>query len=223
MSVLTTTNHIRILIVDDHAVVRLGVRRLIETQPDWNLCGEASSGREALAAVEELKPDVIIQDITLPDLDGMEVVRQIKKFHPETEIVIFTAHETETLVHQAFSAGARSYLIKTDGINHFVEAVRSASAHQPYFTPRVSEIIFKRLQAAGPEAEGALPDTGLTPREREAVRIIAEGKSNKELAALLGISLRTAESHRAAIMHKLNLHGIGELIRYAIRNGIIAG
>jgi DNA-binding NarL/FixJ family response regulator len=210
---------IRLLLVDDHAVVRNGVRLVVEQQPDWEICGEASTGREGVAAAQLLKPDVVIQDVTLPELNGLEALRQIKKARPETEVIIFTAHEMEDLVHQVFDAGARSYLLKTDEPVHLVEAVRAAATHKPYFTPRISEIIFSRYQHGG--GERPAPGTSLTPREREAVQFIAEGRSNKELAAQLGVSLRTAESHRAAVMQKLGLHTLGELIRYAIRNGII--
>jgi two-component system, NarL family, response regulator NreC len=212
---------IRILLVDDHAIVRSGVRFLIEQQPGWEVCGEAATGREGVASAKSLKPDIVIQDITLPELSGLESLKQIKKIHPTTEVIIFTAHEMEDLVHQVFDAGARSYLLKTDDNQHLLEAVRAAAEHKPYFTPRVSEIIYARFQCGGNGGERPIPGQSLTPREREAVQFIAEGKSNKELAQHMGVSLRTAESHRAAVMQKLGLKTIGELVRYALRNGII--
>lgn len=211
---------IRILVVDDHAVVRNGVRFVLEKQPGWEICGEAQTGREGVAAAKELKPDVVIQDITLPELSGMEVLRQVKKALPDTEVIMFTAHEMEDLVHQVFDAGGRSYLLKTDDPSHLIEAVRAAAEHKAYFTPRVSQIILRRLQS-GSMGERPTPGNSLTGREREAVKFIAEGRTNKELADVLGVSLRTAESHRAAVMQKLGLKTIGELIRYALRNGII--
>ncbi|EDY18753.1 two component transcriptional regulator, LuxR family [Chthoniobacter flavus Ellin428] len=211
---------IRILLVDDHAVVRNGVRFVIEKQPGWEICGEAQTGREGVTAAKELKPDVVIQDITLPELSGMEVLRQVKKALPDTEVIMFTAHEMEDLVHQVFDAGGRSYLLKTDDPSHLIEAIRAAAEHKAYFTPRVSQIILRRLQS-GSMGERPAPGNSLTSREREAVKFIAEGRTNKELADVLGVSLRTAESHRAAVMQKLGLKTIGELIRYALRNGII--
>ncbi|MEP6669648.1 MAG: response regulator transcription factor [Chthoniobacter sp.] len=212
---------IRILLVDDHAVVRNGVRFVLEKQQGWEICGEAATGREGVAVAKELNPDVVIQDVTLPELSGIEALKQIKRNSPGTEVIIFTAHEMEDLVHQVFDAGGRSYLLKTDESNHLIEAVRAAAEHKPYFTPRVSEIIFSRLQQSAIGGERPAPGQTLTTREREAVQFIAEGKSNKDLAQLMGVSLRTAESHRAAIMQKLGLNTIGELIRYALRNGII--
>ena len=212
---------IRILLVDDHAVVRAGVRFVLEKQPGWEICGEAATGRQGVTAAGSLKPDVVIQDVTLPELSGVEALKQIKKANPATEVIIFTAHEMEDLVHQVFDAGARSYLLKTDESVHLIEAVRAAAEHKPYFTPRVSEIIYSRLQQGSSGGERPAPGTTLTSRESEAVKFIAEGKSNKELAQLMGVSLRTAESHRAAVMQKLGLKTVGELIRYALRNGII--
>lgn len=210
-----------ILIVDDHESVRSGVRAALGMMDTWEVCGEASTGFKAVECVSLMKPDVVIQDVTLPELDGLEVMRQIKKVSPETEVIIFTGQLAESLVYQAFDAGARSYILKTDSTSQLLEAVGAAMLHKPYFTPRISEIVFARFQQSGIKREECAPGSILTPREREAIQIIAEGKSNKELADKMGVSLRTAESHRAAIMQKLKLGNIGELIRYAIRNGII--
>lgn len=201
--------------------MRSGVRFVIEKQPGWEICGEAQTGREGVAVARELKPDVVIQDVTLPELSGMEALRQIKKALPDTEVIMFTAHEMEDLVYQVFDAGARSYLLKTDDPSHLIDAVKAAAEHKAYLTPRVSELILRRLQSNGQGGERPAPGTSLTAREREAVKFIAEGRTNKELADLLGVSLRTAESHRAAVMQKLGLKSLGELIRYALRNGII--
>jgi two-component system, NarL family, response regulator NreC len=214
-------NPVRLFLVDDHAAVRTGVRVVLERQTGWKVCGEAGTGREAVAATEQLKPDVMILDITLPELGGLEVIRLARKVSPDTEVIIFTAHEMEELVHQAFDVGVRSFILKSDENVQLVEAVRAAVEHRPYFTPWISGIIFARFQRRSPKDEPPAPGSVLGPREREAIQFIAEGKTNKELAAQLGVCLRTAESHRAAIMRKLGLHSIGELIRYAIRNGII--
>jgi two-component system, NarL family, response regulator NreC len=212
---------LRLLLVDDHAAVRTGVRVVLERQLDWKVCGEAGTGRQAVLALEGLKPDVMVLDITLPELSGFEVIRLTKKASPETEVVVFTGHEMEDLVHQAFDAGVRSFILKSDENVQLVEAVRAAAEHRPYFTPWISGIIFARFQRSASKDQPPAPGSVLGPREREAIQFIAEGKTNKELATQMGVCIRTAESHRAAIMRKLGLHSLGELIRYAIRNGII--
>lgn len=212
---------VRLLVTDDHAAIRTGIRVVLERQPGWKVCGEAGTGREAVQAIETLKPDVMVIDVTLPELSGLEVIRQARKVSPDTEAIIFTAHEMEDLVHQAFDAGVRSFILKSDENFQLVEAVRAAAEHRPYFTPWISSIIFSRFQKGGQKSEPPSPGSALGPREREAVQFIAEGRSNKELASQMGVCLRTAESHRAAIMRKLGLRNLGELIRYAIRNGII--
>lgn len=213
--------HIRILVADDHPTVRAGVAAITSVYSDIVVCGEACTGWQAVERTIELSPDVVVQDVTLPELDGIEVLRQIKKSKPAIEVVIYSGNASEQIVYQAFDAGARSYILKTDSALELVEAIRAAAAHKPYFTPRISEIVFSRFQTSAGKGERPLPGEILTAREREALQIIAEGKSNKELAAALNVSLRTAESHRAAIMQRLGLKSIGELIRYAIRNGII--
>jgi len=209
---------IRILIADDHDVVRSGVRLLIERESGWEICGEAADGREAVALAEKVQPDVVVLDMTMPELNGLEAARQIKKRSPKVEIVMLTAHENEDLVHQVFDVGARSYILKTEAAKHLVPAIRSAAAHKPFFTSKISEIVFARyLNPAGPDQK----DASLTPRERELIQLLAEGKSNKESASVLGISVKTVETHRAAIMKKLAFKSVSDLVRYAIRNKII--
>jgi two-component system response regulator NreC len=209
---------IRILIADDHDIVRSGVRLLIERELGWEICGEAADGREAVALAEKVQPDVVVLDLTMPELSGLEAARQIKKRSPKMEIVMLTAHESEDLVHQVFDVGARSYILKSEAAKHLVPAIRSAAAHKPFFTSKVSEIVFARyLNPAGPDRK----ETGLTPRERELIQLLAEGKSNKESASVLGISVKTVETHRASIMKKLALKSVSDLVRYAIRNKII--
>lgn len=217
-------NHapVRVLLVDDHGVVRDGLRYVIDQEEGWEVCGEAGTGVEAVNAARELRPDVVILDVTLPELSGVEVLRQIKKESPRTEVIIFTAHQMEDLVHTVFDAGARSYLLKTDSREHLIAAIRAACVHKPYFTPRISEIVFSRYVTRPGAGDRPLPGSSLTAREREVVQLVAEGKSNKEVAARLGTSVRTAESHRAAVMKKLNLQSVGDLIRYAIRNKIVS-
>jgi two-component system response regulator NreC len=210
--------NIRVLIADDHDIVRAGVRLLIEKQPGWEVCGEAANGREAVALAEKYQPDVAVLDITMPELSGLEAARQIKQRVPQVEVVMLTAHDNEDLVHQVFDVGARSYIVKTEAAKHLVPAVRSAHEHKPFFTSKVSEIIFARYLDRG---DGDPENGSLTPRERELLQLLAEGKSNKEAAGTLGISVKTVESHRAAVMHKLRLKSVSDLVRYAIRNKII--
>ena len=208
---------VRILLADDHEIVREGVRAMIERQPGWEICGEASTGREAVAKAEKLAPDIVIMDIGMPELNGLDAARQIKKLHPQVEVLIFTANETEEIVRQVFQAGARGYLLKAEASKHLMPALEMLCKHRTYFSSKVSEMIFSGYMQGRLGGE----DTALTPRERETVQLIAEGKSNKEIAELFGISVKTVETHRAAIMRKLRLESFAALVRYAIRTGII--
>ena len=203
-------------------MIRRGTRILLEKQPGLSVCGEATNGREAVAMSSELKPDIAILDIGMPELNGLEATRQIRRLSPATEVLIFTGYETEELVQEVFQAGARSYILKTDVAKHLLSAVRELSQHRSFFTSKISEIVFSRFLEGGAAAGGEEPEGGrLTAREREIVQLLAEGKSNKEVAGLLGISVKTGETHRAAIMRKLKLATFSDLVRYAIRNKII--
>jgi len=208
---------VRILLADDHEIVREGVRAMIQREAGWEICGEASTGREAVSQAEALKPDLVIMDIGMPDLNGLEATRQIKRLLPETEVLIFTANETEEIVRQVFQAGARAYLLKTEAAKHLIPALEMLRKHRTYFSSKVSEMIFSGYM----HGRVGVEDTALTPRERETVQLIAEGKSNKDIADVFGISIKTVETHRAAIMRKLRLDSSAALVRYAIRNGII--
>jgi two-component system response regulator NreC len=213
---------VRILIADDHEVMREGTRLLIERQPGWEVCGIAGTGREAVERAITLKPDIVVLDMGLPDLDGLEVARQIKQSVPDAELLMFTAHDSDDLIHEAFEAGARSFVPKSEAAEHLIEAIKALSHHKPFFTERVSNVLFARFRT-NPAAQGtSRKDRGpLTLREREIVRLLAEGKSNKEVADALGISIRTAETHRNRIMHKPGIGSLSGLVRYAIRKGII--
>ena len=212
---------LRILLADDHKVVRQGTRALLSTVPEWEIVGEADNGRDAVSLTSELKPDIVILDIGMPELNGLDATRQIKKKLPETEVLIFTGQETEELVHDVFDSGARSYIMKTDAADHLIDALKALSEHKHFFTSRISEIVFARYIQGKKTVEGAPEKSRITDREREIVQLLAEGKSSKEIATMLGISVRTVETHRAAIMKKLGLKSFSELIRYAVRNKIV--
>ena len=209
---------LRILVADDHAVVRDGVRLLIEREAGWQVCGVATNGREAVAQALELRPDVVVLDLHMPELDGLGAVRELKKRLPATELVIFSGQNSERMISELFDAGARSFIRKVDAPRLLVQAIQSAAQHKPFFTREVSAVLFSRFMDG---AEGARGPGSVTTREREIIRLIAEGKSNKETADTLGISTRTIETHRAAIMRKLHLGSTADLVRYAIRNGIV--
>ncbi|MEA3207377.1 MAG: hypothetical protein QOE70_434 [Chthoniobacter sp.] len=196
------------------------MRALIEKETGWEVCGEAVDGRKAVALAEQLTPDVVVMDIGMPELNGLDAVRQIKRAVPATEVLIFTGEESEQLIHEVFAAGARSYILKSDIGGHLVAGIRALGQHKHYFTSRTSEVVFARY-FEGASGAGKDKTEGLTPREREIVQLLGEGKSNKEVAALLGISVKTVETHRATTMRKLRLDSFADLVRYAIRNKII--
>lgn len=208
---------VRILVADDHEIVREGVRALVGRQAGWEVCGEAATGREAVAQAERLKPDIIVMDIGMPELNGLDATRQIKRVLPKTEVLIFTANETEEIVRNVFKAGARAYLLKGEANQHLVPAIEALCKRRTYFSSKVSELVF----AGYLKDDAGSKDPTLTARERETVQLVAEGKSSKEIASLLGISVKTVETHRAAIMRKLELKSIPELVLYAVRNGLV--
>ncbi len=207
----------RVLIADDYEIVREGLRALLAREKGLEVCGEAGTGREAVERAAGLQPDVVLMDIVMPELNGLEATRQIKRARPETEILVFTSNETEETVRNVFKAGAKAYLLKSETTRHLVPAITALSAHRTYFSSKVSELIFASYLGEGKFAEAP----ALTGREREIVQLVAEGKINKEIAVILGVSVKTVEAHRAAIMRKLKLESAAELVRYAIRNGII--
>ena len=210
---------LRVLVADDHEVVRSGVRTLIERNVEWQVCGEAAEGRSAVSLAEKLQPDVAVIDVGMPELNGVEATRQIKRVAPNCEVLVFTGEEDDKLIHDVFAAGARSYILKSDVSTHLIAAIEALSHRRHYFTTKISEVVFARyLNRAGTSTGG----DELTPREREIVQLLAEGKSNKEVAGALGISIKTAETHRAAIMAKLRMNSFADLVRYAIRKKIVS-
>jgi len=210
----------RILLVDDHEIIRRGVRTLLEKRKDWQVVGEATTGREALAEVERLQPDVVVMDISMPGLNGLEAVRQIARAAPRTEVLVLTMHDSEKLVRQVLEAGARGYILKSDSTQKLIPAIEALRVHKPYLTSSVNEVVLRGYLGQKP-LKGETSGGRLTPREREIVQLLAEGNTNKEIAATLSISVKTAETHRSNIMRKLDLHSVSELVRYAVRNDII--
>jgi len=212
---------IRVLLADDHVLMRRGIRNLLEADPEIEVIAEAGDGREAAHLTLKLKPDVLIVDLTMPELNGLDAIRQIRKESPQVELLVFSMHDSEDLIREVLCAGARGYVLKSDAALYLVEAVKSLARHRPFLTPRISEAILNALvtSAAGPvEKTSSGP---LSAREREILQLLAENKSNKEIAARLGISVRTVETHRRAVMQKLEASSIVELVHYAIRNGIV--
>jgi DNA-binding NarL/FixJ family response regulator len=210
---------VRILLADDHDVVRRGLRALLQEHSDWEVCGEAPSGREAVDLARELQPDIAIVDLMMPDLNGLETTRQIRKASGRTQVLIFTMHQNEALVHDVLDAGARGYLLKTDAEEHVVTAIEALLRHQPYFSAQISETVLEGFLRSGRQGVGvdpALPR--LTPREREIIQLLAEGHRNKKIALTLGISVKTVETHRTTLMRKIGVKSIVELVRYAVRN-----
>ena len=215
------TRALRILVADDHEMVRRGLVATLTEQTGWQVVGQASNGREAVEQALRLRPDIVILDITMPELNGLEAARQMGKAGLRAEILVLTMHESEQLVREVLTAGARGYVLKNDASRVLVQAVETLAQHKPFFTSKVAALVLegflKPNQAAGPGAESPR----LTGRERQVLQLIAEGRSNKEIADLLKISVKTIETHRGQLLRKLNLHSATDLTRYAIRNGII--
>jgi len=214
---------LRILIADDHDLLRRGLKSLLESRPGWTVCAEAHTGREAVTKAEELKPDIVVLDITMPELNGVEAARRILKASPNTEILVLSVHYSDQLIRDILDAGVRGYIVKSDSDRDLIVAVEALSNHKPFFTPRATELIltnFNSPAGTGADISGPIGDR-LSSREREIVQLLSEGKSSKEVASVLSISVKTAETHRANIMRKLDLHSVADLTRYAVRNGIV--
>ena len=211
---------LRILVVDDHAVVRRGVRSLLESHDGWEVCGEATTGRDAVEQSRRLRPDVVVMDLSLPELNGLDATRQILKDAPDTEVLVLTMHQSEELARDVLQAGARGYVLKSDADVNLISAVDSLRQHKPFLTSTVTEFVLDDYVRRGATLDDLAP-VAVTAREREIIQLVAEGQSNKEAASTLGISVKTIEAHRANIMRKLRLRTISDLVRYAIRNKIV--
>ena len=207
----------RILIADDHEVVRSGLRLILEAHAGWEVVAEAADGKAAIVKALETKPDVAILDYSIPLVNGVEATRQIRKRNPQIEVLIFTMHDSETLVGEVLDAGARAYLLKSDAKEHLISAIEALAVHKPFFSGRVSEEMVETYLLAQKGRLGAV----LSPRERIVVQLIAEGHTNKEISAILNLSIKTIESHRAAAMRKLNITSTAGIVRYAIRNKLV--
>ena len=213
---------IRILLADDHNVMRRGLRLLLERQPEFKVVGEASDGRQAVEQAEATKPDIIVLDIAMPNLSGIEAAQRISALLPQTRIIILSMHSDESYVLRALKAGAKGYLLKDSAENDLIEAIRAVDEGKAFFSPEISNIMVedyvREMKRRGAEDSYEL----LTPREREILQMLAEGKSNKHIATVLDLSLYTVETHRRNLQDKLNLHSFAELILYAVRKGIIS-
>jgi DNA-binding NarL/FixJ family response regulator len=207
---------IRILLADDHALVRQGFRRILEAEPDMEIIGEADNGREAVELAEKLRPDVVVMDVGMPELNGIEATRRLAESVPRARVLALSMHKDSVYVREILRAGARGYLLKDAFDRDLLLAVRAVARGEAYLSPAVSEAVLSDYRRHVRD-----PLDLLTSREREVLQMLAEGKTNKEIAAILNLSVYTVDAHRGRIMEKLNLHSIGELVRFAVRNGLV--
>jgi DNA-binding NarL/FixJ family response regulator len=210
---------LRILVVDDHDLVRQGLRSMLDTRPGWKVCGEGATGHEAIALAQQLRPDVVVMDIHMPGMDGLQATREILADNPQTEILILTLDETEEVVRAVTLAGAKGIVMKSDAARELVAAVAALAQHEPFYATKATHIMGQSM--AHPLDTSPVDHAMLTKRERDVVISVAEGHSNKEIGAALSISAKTVESHRRNVMHKLGLKSAAELVRYAVRIGLI--
>lgn len=211
---------LRILIADDHEVARQGIRALLESHPGWEVCAEARDGREAVELAHNSKPDIVLLDIGMPNLNGLDAARQILATSPAIAILILTMHDAEQVVREVLAAGARGFVLKSDAARDLVAAVDALQHRRSFFTTRVTQMVLNGYLHQEKEAQPSAKAV-LTPREREVIQLFAEGKTSKEVAVALKLSVKTAETHRTNLMRKLDLHSVADLTLYAIRNGIV--
>jgi len=213
--------HVRILVADDHAIVRRGIRALLESHEDWEVCGEATTGRGAVDECRRLKPDIVVMDLSLPELNGLDATRQILMDAPTTEVLVLTMHHSAEHVRDALHAGARGYVLKSDADEKLVAAVESLRQHRPFLTSAVTEFVLHDYLRRGDTAKEGSLAVALTAREREVVQLVAGGLTSKEVASRLRVTVKTVESHRANVMKKLCLRSVSDLVRYAVRNNLV--
>ncbi len=214
---------LRILLADDHEIVRRGLRAVLEAEPDWQVMDEATNGLEAVEKAERCKPDVVLMDISMPELNGLEAAFRIRRKMPSVEVLFLTMHQSEQIIREGIEAGGRGFLLKTDAGRELVPAVRSVSQHKSFFSPTIRAMGFTSADGRTlPGARKSRAKAGeLTSRERQVVQLLAEGKSTKDVAIALKITLKTASTHRTNILRKLELHSLADIVRYAIRNEIV--
>jgi DNA-binding NarL/FixJ family response regulator len=211
---------VRLLVVDDHEVVRRGLRALLQEQPGWQVIAEACDGREAVARSAEFKPQVAIMDIMMPLLNGLDAIKQMTRVSPRTKVLILTLHEEDSVIRKALAAGARGYICKADASRDLVAAVNALLSNKTFFTQKAAQMVLDGYLGKAPKS-GQPSELQITERQREIVQLLAEGKSSKEVANVLDLSVKTVETHRNNILRKLNCHSVSELVRYAIRNHLI--
>lgn len=216
---------LRILIADDHEVARRGIRAILESHPGWEVCAEAKDGRETVDLATRVKPDVVLLDIAMPNLNGLEAARQILAVEPDTAILILTMHDSDQTIREVLRAGARGFLLKSDAGKDLVSAVEALQQRRTFFTNKVSQMVLDgfldRREDIGSGVTAETRNDVLTTREREVIQLLAEGKTSKEVAVTLNLSVKTAETHRTNLMRKLGLHSVADLTRYAVQNGIV--
>lgn len=208
----------RILIADDHQVVRRGIRTLVETRPEWEICGEAATGREAVVKAARLNPDIVLLDITMPEASGLQAIPEILKAQPKTKILVLTMHDSGQMASRVLAAGASGLVLKSDAAHDLIHALEAIGANKAFLSPKVTKILVNEVRKTS-EVQSSI--NVLTSREREVLRHVAEGKSNKEIAGLLAISPRTVDAHRARVMAKLQVRTVSDLVHFAIRNKLV--
>ena len=213
--------NLRIVVADDHPLMRRGICDLLESEPGWKVVAEASNGREAVEAMTGSKPDVLVIDLAMPELNGLTATREILRALPKTEVVLLTMHNTEQVIREVLESGARGFVLKSDAGQNLVAAVKAVAAGKPFFTPNVADVVLKGYLRSNSKSGSRANLPVLTTRELQVMQLLAEGKANKAVANALQISVKTVEAHRSNINRKLSIKTTSDLVRYAVRNGIV--
>jgi len=213
---------LRLVVADDHPLMRRGICDLLEAEPGWEVVAKASNGREAIDAVSKSKPDVLVIDLAMPELNGLTATREILRLFPKLGVVLLTMHNTDQSVREVLESGARGYVLKSDAEQDLVAAVKAVAAGKPFFTANITEIVLKGYLNRTATSEPAKVLSGLTTRERQVVQLLVEGKGNKDVALAMRLSVKTVEAHRSNINRKLAIRSTSDLVRYAVRNGIVS-